>query len=84
MDLINTILPMQKNNVMRYNYITQKHLSWLLVLLMLFNGESWGQTTIFTENMGTPTGTTTIAGNTFQNSTGSLTYSTEHKLILRM
>lgn len=32
-----------------------------------------GQTTIFSENMGTPAGTTTVAANTFQNS-GTLTY----------
>ena len=34
-----------------------------------------GQTTILTENMGSPATTTAIASNTFQNSTGSLTYS---------
>lgn len=34
-----------------------------------------GATTIFTENMGTPSGTVSIASHTFQNSTGSLTYS---------
>lgn len=63
------------NYGMRENYTAIRILSWIFFLLMLFNGEGWGQTTIFTENMGTPTSTTTIAANTFQNSTSSLTYS---------
>lgn len=46
-----------------------------LGIVLLFNNTVLGQVTIFTENMGTPTGTTAIASNTFQNSTGSLTYS---------
>ena len=37
------------------------------VLLISLSGVSMGQTTIFSENMGTPTGTTAIASNTFQN-----------------
>lgn len=43
----------------------------LFFSLVLMNG--WGQTTFFSENMGTPTGTTAIASNTFQNS--ALTFS---------
>lgn len=39
----------------------------LILLLLLFTGTSWGQVTIFSENMGTSTVTTTIASNTFQN-----------------
>lgn len=41
-------------------------------ILLLAGINTWGQ--IFTENMGTPSGTTTVAANTFQNS-GTLTYS---------
>nr|WP_322623896.1 YDG domain-containing protein [uncultured Flavobacterium sp.] len=44
-----------------------------VLLFALTSVASWGQT-IFTENMGSPSGTTAISSNTFQNSTGSLTY----------
>ena len=44
-----------------------------LLLLILCFTSSWAQT-VLTENMGTPTGTTAIVSNTFQNSS-SLTYS---------
>lgn len=46
-----------------------------LGIVLLFSNTVHGQVTIFTENMGTPGGTTAIASNIFQNSTGSLTYS---------
>lgn len=42
-----------------------RHISLLLVLFVAFSGN--GQTTIFSENMGNPAGTTAIASNTFQN-----------------
>ena len=45
----------------------------LILLTILLSAGVWGQT-VFSENMGTPTGTTTIAANTFQNSS-TLTYS---------
>jgi hypothetical protein len=38
-----------------------------VLLLMLYFSGSWAQT-LFSENMGSPTGTTTIANTTFQNS----------------
>lgn len=41
----------------------------LLLFLLLFTNICIGQTTIFSENMGTPSGTTTIAANNFQNIT---------------
>jgi hypothetical protein len=37
------------------------------VALMTLATTGWGQTTIFSENMGTPAGTTAIASNAFQN-----------------
>jgi uncharacterized repeat protein (TIGR02543 family) len=46
-----------------------------LGIVLLLSNTVLGQVTIFTENMGTPTGTTAIASNSFQNSTGALTYS---------
>lgn len=46
----------------------------IILLLLLSPKYSWAQTTIFSENMGTPSGTSTIAANSFQNN-GSLTYS---------
>ena len=55
------------------NILSLKLLSFFA--LVMFGGSVLGQTTIFTENMGTPSGTTAIASNTFQNSTGSLVYS---------
>ncbi len=45
-----------------------------ILLVLLFYECSLAQTTLFTENMGSPSGITTIAANTFSN-TGSLTYS---------
>lgn len=41
--------------------------SLTLLLCIFFVGVSWGQVTIFSENMGSPSGTTTIAANIFQN-----------------
>ncbi|MFP5041945.1 beta strand repeat-containing protein [Parasediminibacterium sp. JCM 36343] len=58
----------------------KKLLKWLLPVMVFFAFVvgmpmvSWGQTTIFSENMGSPTATTAIIANTFQNS-GTLTYS---------
>jgi len=46
----------------------------VIVLLLLCCKYTWAQTTFFAENMGTPSGTTTITANTFQNST-PITYS---------
>ena len=46
----------------------------LFIVALFCSVVSWGQATIFSENMGTPSGTTTIAANVFQNS-GTLTYS---------
>jgi len=53
----------------------------LAIVMVVGSGSAWGQTTIFSESMGTPTGTTTIATYatgtapaTFQNK-GTLTYS---------
>jgi hypothetical protein len=45
------------------NQIMKKNLFFtgLLALMMLLSGKSWGQTTIFTESIGTVSGTTTIA-----------------------
>ena len=41
----------------------------LVVLLVLMGNYGWGQTTVFSENIGTSTaGTTSIALTTFQNS----------------
>jgi len=37
------------------------------VLFCLSGVKGWGQTTFFSENMGSPSGTTSIASNTFQN-----------------
>jgi len=48
---------------------------FFLVVMMVLTSEGASRADIiFSENMGTPTGTTTIASNTFQNS-GTLTYS---------
>lgn len=49
-------------------------LKLILLLLLLSLTSSQAQTVIFSENMGSPTGTKTIATNTFQNS-ASLSYS---------
>ncbi len=46
----------------------------MIALLFFISLSSWGQTTLFSENMGTPSATTSIALNTFQQS-GTLTYS---------
>ena len=63
-------------NILARNTIKKvSQLVGLLGIVLLFNHTALGQVTIFTENMGAPSGTTAIASNTFQNSTGSLTYS---------
>ncbi|NNV54943.1 autotransporter outer membrane beta-barrel domain-containing protein, partial [Limnovirga soli] len=59
-------LPKMKANLTRIAML------FLVTLMMLPGAKSWGQTTIFSENMGSVTATTTIAANTFQNS--SLTF----------
>lgn len=46
----------------------------LLALFSLISGGVWGQVVIFSENMGTPSGTTSIGSNIFQNSTGALSF----------
>jgi RHS repeat-associated protein len=46
----------------------------IFLLSLLCWTYTWSQTTLFSENIGTPSGTTTIAANTFQNN-GLLTYS---------
>jgi uncharacterized repeat protein (TIGR02543 family) len=61
-----------KNNCSFFNFV---RIICFTILGLFTTNFSSGQTTIFTENMGTPTATTAIASNTFQNSTGSLTYS---------
>lgn len=45
-----------------------------MILMFLITIITNGQTTVFSENMGTPSGTTNITANTFQNS-GTLVYS---------
>jgi RHS repeat-associated protein len=47
----------------------------ILILLLLTFINAVAQTPIFSENMGLPTGTTTIAANSFQNTPGTLSYS---------
>lgn len=42
--------------------------SLLAILFFFISALGWGQITIFSENMGSPSGTTAIASNTFQNS----------------
>jgi uncharacterized repeat protein (TIGR02543 family) len=63
-------------NILAKNTSTKvSQLVGFLGLVLLFSHTVFGQVTIFTENMGSPAGTTAIASNTFQNSTGALTYS---------
>jgi hypothetical protein len=50
-----------------------KTLRTLVLLAVSGASSAFGQTTVFSENMGTPSGTTVIASHTFQNS--SLTFS---------
>lgn len=54
--------------IKRINYF------FMFICFMFIVGDVIGQTTIFSENMGTPSGTTAISSNIFQNS-GTLTYS---------
>ena len=51
-----------------------KRIFTILLCSVLASFNTFGQTTIFSENIGTPSGTTAISANTFQNS-GTLTYS---------
>lgn len=41
----------------------------IVILFIILSFTGWSQTTIFSENMGTPTGDTPIASNAFQNAT---------------
>ncbi len=59
--------------VKNYSYAAFFRKTIPLFLMMLFVNVGWGQVTVFSENMGTPTSNTAIAANTFQNST--LTFS---------
>ena len=53
----------------REKYFGSLNVFRVVILLLVFSyTKSWGQTTIFSENMGNPAGTTAIASNTFQNS----------------
>ena len=38
------LMPTNKNYCMKKKYATIRILSWIFLILMLFNGESWGQT----------------------------------------
>ncbi len=56
-------------NAMGKYIISKKHftsISFITLLLLAFMN-SWGQTTIFSENMGSPSANTLITANTFQN-----------------
>ena len=55
------------------NFQLMKTRILLLIIAIFFGATMNAQTTIFSENMGSPSGTTTIASNTFQNS-ATLTY----------
>jgi RHS repeat-associated protein len=63
-------------NCKLYDNLTMQNMKTKIILFfaMLFFCGSYAQTPIFSENMGTPGGTTAITSNTFQNS-GSLVYS---------
>lgn len=63
--------------VKNYSYATIIKKALPLFLMMLFVNVGWGQITIFSENMGSPSGTTTIASNVFQNSTLTFTGSVD-------
>lgn len=39
----------------------------IIILLLLLSFSGWGQTIVFSENMGSPSGNTSISSNTFQN-----------------
>ncbi|WP_164975350.1 lamin tail domain-containing protein [Flavobacterium piscinae] len=54
--------------------LRMKLLNVFSILLLIVSNSTLGQTTIFSENMGTPSGTTAISAHTFENS-GTLTYS---------
>jgi len=69
-----------KKTITHYSLSHGLKLMAILFALLLFSGQSWGQSTIFSENMGTPSGTTSIvtystgtAPATFQNK-GTYTY----------
>lgn len=67
-------LPQPSKPTLMSNALRTLRSMMLLLVMTLLTQVGWGQSTIFSENMGTPGGTTSIASNTFQNN-GTLTYS---------